>query len=466
MLLFMLIAAHAADRTIAPGEDWCAAFNAASPGDTVTLAAGEHAGVCWLSASGEPDNPITLAGDGASIVYAGVSSNVTDVDASHIIISGLHFGPTSADIDAIKIHGGDDIVVTGCTFEAVGGISVSANSADTSSVSIIANTFTDLAATGLYLGCHDGSCTSTGFAIAANIFDGVTSSGVGYAMEIKLGSWGVIAENTVYDAQGPAIEVYGAEDDSWTIVTRNLLIASRDAATLEIGGGPAIVDNNVVIGGAGAALMVYDYGGRGLVRDVFVQGNTLWGVGGAAASLSGWSEGAPVYFQDNALGRDDGASSTLPETDGLTMINGNVDCADGAGCWADAAAGDLWPLAGGALDGTGGGADPALADDWCDHLRGTPPDVGALEVGSGAGLFVAGATAATLCTEDVVTDDTGEVGDDTSVDQAADSAEGTQTKLYGDCACAGAAAPGPLGLVMAVVALSRRSRRRDTLAQD
>ncbi len=468
MLIAPLLAtALAADLTLAPGEDWCAALNAAAPGDTITLAAGEHAGPCTITASGEEGAPITLAGEDAAIVYEGASANVTDLNGSHLVLRGLRFGPTSADIDAVKIRAGEDITLSENRFDRVGGISVSANSADTARVSILNNEFEDLRATGLYLGCHDGTCISADFLIQGNRFDGVTSTGVGYAMETKLGSYGTIADNTVHDAQGPAVEVYGSSGGERTVVERNLVIGSRDAATLEIGGGPALVRNNIVIGGAGAALSVYDYGGRGLVQDIVVIGNTLWGVGGAAVNLSGWEAGAGLAFEGNALGRDDGASAMPEGIDGVPM-EGNLDCLDGAACWRDATGWDLWPLEAGALVGAGVVTDPALTEDWCGRSRAAPPTVGALEPGSGEEApFSIDATAAAWCPE-LPAEDTGDTGD------TGDTAEPADTDASGEtgrpqetgapkdagCGCAsGGGAAGGLSLLLALGLLRRRSAR-------
>jgi len=458
----------AVDLTINPGEDWCAAVNAAAPGDTVTLVGGEHAGPCWITASGEDGSPITLAGDGASVVYSGSSSNVIDIAGSHLVLTGLSFGPTNADIDAIKIRSGEDLEIRANAFTRVGGISVSANSADTAGVAILDNTFEDLQATGVYLGCHDGSCVSAGFTIQGNRWDGVTSAAVGYAMETKLGSYGTIADNTVNDAQGPAVEVYGSTGGEPTVVERNLLIGSRAAATLEIGGGPAIVRNNVVIGGDAGGLYVYDYGGRGMVQDIAVQGNTLWGVGGAAAELSGWTSGVGLSFEDNAVGRDDGGAALPAVIDGVPM-EGNVDCGDGAACWRDAAGWDLWPLAGGALVGAGVVTDPPLVEDWCGRGRSEPPTVGALEPGSGEeGSFSATATAATLCVgEDTGTPDSGEAGDDSgeagddSGEASDDSGGGSaQPTDKGGCACASSGARSSAPRLLALAALATLWRRR------
>ena len=63
MILWMSVV-WAAELYINPGEDWCTAVNAASPGDTIFLVDGDHAGPCAIRASGTMSDPITLRGDG------------------------------------------------------------------------------------------------------------------------------------------------------------------------------------------------------------------------------------------------------------------------------------------------------------------------------------------------------------------------------------------------------------------
>lgn len=425
--------AGSSDSWLTPDDDWCGAIAAAAPGAQIDLGPGDFQGPCWIR------NAVTVVGHDSRVVYDGASSNVIDVDADDVALVSLAFGPTQADIDAIKIRSGARISVTGCEFVGVGGISVSANSADTEQVHLTSNTFTDLAATGVYLGCHDGSCTSSDYLVADNRFDGVTSTGIGYAIEAKLDSWGQIVGNDIRDAQGPGITVYGSAQGDVTTVEGNVVVASRQAATLEIGGGPALVRNNVVIGGAAGGLYVYDYGDRGLLDDVKVLGNTLWGVGGDAIA---WEAGSRLVIQGNAAGRDDGAAALPVETHGAD-VEGNVDCGDGATCWRDAAGLDLWPLDDGALVDAGVTHDD-LARDLCDALRPDPPAAGALEPDPD-GVTGFAAYAEDRCPA------AGE-GGDSEADPTGGAAEG-------GCGCGGGL-DGGAGLVAIAALLARRRSDR------
>ncbi|PCC68578.1 right-handed parallel beta-helix repeat-containing protein [Nannocystis exedens] len=425
-------AALAAEIPLQPGDDFCAAFNAAAPGDTVVLAPGEYSGPCVLSSGGAPGMPKTLRGadpdDHAVIVYAGQSSNVLDVLASDIVIADLTLGPSGATIDAIKIKDGSRITIQSCLFDQVGGISIAANSKDSDGVQILGNTFLDLQATGIYLGCQDGMdvCAATNVVIADNLFDGVDSSAVGYAMELKLDSHGVVRDNVIHDTKGPGIEIYGSTDLARvSVVERNLVIGSRTAGTIEIGGGPAVVRNNIVVGGAEAGLYVYDYQNRDLVRAIHLVGNTVVGDEGPAILLKEWAAGKDLELTGNAAWQSAGAGPAVPAAIPGVAMAGNVDCTDDpAACWLDAAARDFWPTEGSPLRTDGAAptlADP-LTDDFCGQPRGAVPHAGALEwtMSQGPGGLPVALKSSFPCPQDGETtgDPTGEgtTGEDTTGD--------------------------------------------------
>lgn len=501
---------RAAEVMVMPGQDFCGAFNQAAPGDVVILLPGDHPGPCALSSGGAPGNPKVLRGaepgDSARIVYDGANSNVIDVLASDIVIQDLRFGPSMPDIDAIKIKDGSRIAVESCTFSQIGGITISANSKDSDGIIVRGNGFLDLKATGVYLGCHDGmtACAATNVLVADNLFNMVDSANVGYAMELKLDTYGVVRDNVIADTKGPGIEVYGSTDlTRVTVVERNLVIGSRNNGTLEVGGGPAIVRNNVVVGGAAAGIYVYDYGGRGLVRAIQVVGNTVVGDAGPAISLSGWAADKELELADNAAWQSAGPGPAIPAPIAGVAWAGNVDCtADPAACWVDAAARDLWPADASPL--LAGGAAPTLApplvDDFCGQTRGAVPHAGALErtMVQGPGPLPIDFKAAIACPDPQGTTGTGtetdtggtsgsgttgapDTGDPTvtggegttgpaggssdggssggSNDQASATDSGSINPISDDpgCACRGAETPPALALLLL---LGRRRRRR------
>ena len=447
-MLLLALPALAETLTFQPGEDWCSAAKAAVPGDTIVLAAGEHAGPCVLSAGGTAVAPVTLRGDdagGASITYAGSSSNVLDVTASHVWIEDLSFGPTHADIDAIKVKAGDHVQVRGNTFSGVGGISVSANSASTTGLQIVGNAFTDLQATALYLGCHGGaaSCVAADVLVAENFVDGVTSSAVGYALEIKADSWGVVRDNVFADAQGPAVEVFGSEDAAaTTTVVGNLFLRSRSSATLEVGGPNVVVRNNVVIGGAGAALYVYPY--FDAVHDVLIEGNTLYGE--AVAALSVHAAATGVLVRDNAAAQDGGGTfAALPAG---VDLHANAVCESASECWRDAASGDFRPVE--AWRGTGV-TTASLSQDFCGLERTDPPTPGAFDDPERGPTALGVAPKAELGCPDLPGGGD-ETGDDDGGDDTGDPAAPA-------CGCASGGSAGWAAVALLGMVGARRARR-------
>jgi hypothetical protein len=346
LLIALLLPAPAFAETfyVDPGEPWCDLLNAADLGDEVVLKEGEHAGPCWITASGSPTFPVVLRGEEGPpvrVTYTGSSSNVIDADADHLTFRNLNFGPTEADVDAIKIRSGADVTVEGCLFQEVGGVSVSASSAHTNGLVIRGNEFRDLRSTGVYLGSHDGEFRSTDYLVEGNLFDGVDSEDIGYGVQAKLDSWGTVQDNVIHDTKGPGIEIYGSVYSSArSLVHGNLVIGSREAASLELAGGPVDVRANVIIGGATAALLAYDYGDRGLQRQIQVVGNTLLGEQGPAVILQGWGPDQELLFANNVGGHLAAGDGLPPLPEGVEG-GGNIDCS--LDCWRDAAARDLWP---------------------------------------------------------------------------------------------------------------------------
>src|SRR5262249_48916457 len=151
------------------------------------------------------------------IVYTGRVSNVLEVRASHVTIRGLEFGPTLADIDAIRVFGGGGVTVEGCRFSDLGGIAVVANHASVSGLTGGRNEIPFPGATAMYFGCHDGKgCIVDNLVVERNYIRRVTAveSQVGYGVQFKLNTVGVIRDNVIVDTKGPGIMVYGATQPS------------------------------------------------------------------------------------------------------------------------------------------------------------------------------------------------------------------------------------------------------------
>jgi hypothetical protein len=62
-----------------------------------------------------------------------------------------------------------------------------------------------------------------------------------------------------------------------SVVEGNVVSGSRRSSGIVIGGGPAIVRNNIATGNAEAGIMLQDYDGRGLLRAIDVRHNKAFG---------------------------------------------------------------------------------------------------------------------------------------------------------------------------------------------
>ena len=146
-LLALVCLAPAQARILQPGDDWCAALNAAAPGEQILLAAGVHRSACKIRNRGTAEQPLVLAsadtGSGrAQLAPASDKDNVIEVlGAAHLTIRDLDFLPTEPFIDAIRIKHGEDVTVEGCRFRGLGGHGVAVGNGDVSRVSVRGNRF-------------------------------------------------------------------------------------------------------------------------------------------------------------------------------------------------------------------------------------------------------------------------------------------------------------------------------------
>ncbi len=375
---------------IGPGDDLCVAINQLSPGEELRLRPGDYPGPCVIRRGGAPDMPTTIAAADPQqrprIVYDGVTANVFEVRAGRLVIRGLEFGPTRADVDAIRIVTGNNIVIEDCRFVQLGGIAITANNMSVRGLTIRGNVIENSQSTGLYFGCHDGQrCVVSDLLVEGNYIRGITAgpTEVGYGMEIKLNSSGIVRDNIILRTKGPGIMVYGARDLlTQNLVERNVVMGSERSAGVVVGGGPAVIRNNVVLTNNDGGISLQDYGQRGLLRKIAVVHNTIYGnlVGGVTI------EGHDVRdtrLLNNAI-QSPGGNPAVPAPRAGVWTAGNVDCTYRA-CFMQPDGLDFSPFPGSALVGPGAlAAGEALPrDDLFRMKRAIPPTVGAIERPSG-----------------------------------------------------------------------------------
>src|SRR5262249_10269299 len=149
--------------------------------------------------------------------------------------------------------GAHNIVVERNVFAGFCNVAISANSGNTADLVIRYNEFKNLESTPVYIGCHDGDCVSSSLLFERNFIDGVRASdpgSIGYGIEVKRNSWGIIRDNTIANTKGPPIMACGSSRGDRTLIEGNYVEGSRAEAGIVLGGGPAIVRNNIAVGNA------------------------------------------------------------------------------------------------------------------------------------------------------------------------------------------------------------------------
>jgi hypothetical protein len=335
--MLVALAAHAQAqareiREIGPEADLCATINSLEPGGELVLRPGEYPGGCTVRQGGLPGMPTLIRAKDMEnrprILGAERHSNIFTLRADHLTFRGLDLGPSRWNEDGFRIHSRGGITIERCRFTGLGGIAVVATHSSVHGLVVRGNVITGSESTGMYFGCHDGdACAISGLVVEGNQINGVRARDpeVGYGLQVKLNSVGVIRDNVIVDTKGPGIMVYGSRmPDRVSLVERNVVMGSLRSSGIVVGGGPVIVRNNVVIGNREAGIGLEDYGRRGLLRGVIVVHNTAYGnpAGGITVPEHGLREAVVI---NNAAHAPLGAEP-FPPPNGTVRAAGNVNC--------------------------------------------------------------------------------------------------------------------------------------------
>lgn len=389
LLTVMLASLPSSALEIGPESDLCAAVRELPAGEDLVLRAGDYHGGCRLRRGGEPGHPVVVRSadpdNRARLVYPGRPVNLLEVYTSDITIRDLDFWAANGESDGVRIMAGDRITVENCRFSQLGGIAIASTHANVRGLTVRGNVILDSGSTGMYFGCHNGTtCAVTGLLVEGNYIRGVTAAPeeVGYGLEVKLNSAGVIRDNRIVGIKGPGIMVYGSRDITRvSLVERNFVSGSRTSSGIVLGGGPAIVRNNISGWNFEAGIGLEDYQKRGLLRGITVIHNTVYsnGQGGITAPEAGL---LLVNILNNAASVRAGTPA-VPRARVGVQLAGNVDCT-WAACFANPEGLDFSPAPGSLLEG------PAVVrgqervpDDFFRRRRGVPATLGAVERPSG-----------------------------------------------------------------------------------
>jgi parallel beta helix pectate lyase-like protein len=375
---------------IGPTTDLCVALQSLPPGEELVLEAGDYLAGCVIHRRGQTGLPLVIrAADLARrprLLYPGRPVNLLEVRASNVTIRGLEFWGSFGEADGVRIMSGDRITVEDCRFYQLGGIAVVATHASVQGLVVRRNVIVESHATAMYFGCHDGfGCTISGLVVEGNHIQGVSApaSAVGYGLQVKLNSSGVIRGNVIQDTKGPGIMIYGARDLlNLSVVERNFVSGSRTSSGIVIAGGPVLVRNNVAVGNFEAGIGLENYQHRGLLRGVIVAHNSVYGNRQAGIWI-GDSDRMDASVLNNAAHSRSGTPALPPARPGLRLV-GNLDCTWLA-CFANTEGLDFSPFPGSLLVGAAiSGVDRTLVDDdFFGTRRGVPASTGAIERPSG-----------------------------------------------------------------------------------
>jgi len=383
-------------KRVTPAQSWCSIVNQAQPGTEIAFAPGDYVEPCSIRVSGTAVAAIIIRSEDnrnarARFSYPGATSNVLEVFGSYLTIQGFEFRPNSDSVTSVRLMGGArNITLERNVFGGLGNVAVNANSGNTANLIIRDNVFLNLENTAVYIGCHDGSCISTNLLFERNFITGVRASdpgSVGYGIEVKLNSWGVLRDNTIVNTKGPPIMTYGLQQgDQPSTIEGNYVEGSRREGGIVIGGGPAIVRNNIAVSNAYGGISAQNYNLRNLQRNVWIVHNTLINNGDSGINTQGWSPAGNNVIANNAI---------LPKASTVALrpavpagrVSGNVTCT--AACFVNAVTApyDLTPAARSPLLDVSPFESGALRtlEDFMGTTRGASTAAGAMERSSAAG---------------------------------------------------------------------------------
>jgi len=233
--------------------------------------------------------------------FFGRNKNLMYVQGDYIVFDYLELQGSKDDVNVFRLRGiCRGITVQNCVFYECGGVNLDANGGKAYyDLRVLHNYFIDTLSTSVYIGSHGGEIIVEGYIFEGNFIDGwqINNPGIiGYGIEIKLNvTCAILRNNFVMNTQGPGLMVYGTQTgvkSDANIIEKNIAVGTRNSAGIVVGSGPAIVQDNLILGCPGGGVSVMNYGGRNLTRNVDVLRNT------AAANSYGFS----IYGHDGSYG--------------------------------------------------------------------------------------------------------------------------------------------------------------------
>jgi hypothetical protein len=363
-------------REIGSEANLCAEINSLQPGEILTLMPGDYRGPCKIRRGGTAGSPIVIRGQSIiekpRIVYEGQDSNVFEIIADYVTLRSLKIGPTKRNVAGVRILARAGITVEDCEFSQLGGIAIAATRTSVDGLYVRRNIVIDSSATAMYFGCHDGmECQISNLSVERNFIRGVDAvePEIGYGIQLKLNTTGVISDNVIADTKGPGIMVYGSSDQNRpSLIERNFISGSRQSSGVLVGGGPARVRNNIVSRNFQGGITLQDYADRGLLRKISVLNNTSFKNDFGEFVVPLQATLSEVLFASNAAVTSDGAQAFPRRQTGLELRQ-NIDCTTRV-CFTDPLSLNFSPIPASPLAHVANLGDAALPlDDYYGRSR-------------------------------------------------------------------------------------------------
>lgn len=412
--------AQAATLEIGPGDDLVGLTQSLGPGDEVVLANGNYPieSTLVISTLGTEDAPVTLRARSPGQAILQVAPNAEGVRpgtllrvdaASWVTLSGLVLqgDETWTQVEDPRYYGlvineSSQITVRDVEVHSVNRTAVylSGNNTDIRLEKLNVHDVADGA--GIYVGCSDASCWTTGLVIDkswVHDIQGANASGV----VLSHGTQGATLTDTViYATTRFGLYLGSTERGAENVVERNAIWSAVEAGVLVEGN--AMLRNNLIFNVDGRGIWTRNPD-RGSWSDLVISYNTIADTTGWAAELDDWQEAdGRLVLSSNALCNPIGygvqldlvqADTALPDTpgyitqnvvcglvEGLDSFAGELLPGGGYTDFSDAEGWDFYPVNGAALLDAGDPAGDAFIPetDFNGVARpGANPDAGAYE---------------------------------------------------------------------------------------
>jgi uncharacterized repeat protein (TIGR01451 family) len=315
---------------IYPGESFETAAESLTPGDTLIVHAGTYpdTGRISITVQGSALAPVMItsaAGEASPLIMRPASAapqNTINIEgATYLTIRGLE----------ITSNGGDGVKMTEdsayITLEElhIHAVDVGINFKDNlHHITVRRNHIHDTGTgnttgEGMYVGCHDGTCSTHDSLIEGNWIHDTLAASQGDGIEIKKGSFAnVIRDNVIYNTRYPCILLYGTEGNPRNIVERNVMWNCGDSG-IQVAA-DALLENNIILNNPQYGLNSQDHNGV-TPANLAVIHNTIVG-GSTCLRMNNWANKPGMIFSNNAVFCE-GGSYAISDLSGVE-IRGNV----------------------------------------------------------------------------------------------------------------------------------------------